>query len=95
MLALTFGGLELRGVGIRDDTEGYIASLVAQGVARMAAEGAPDNRGFARAVESLTQVVAEAEHRMPVMADGSLGEVTAATVEEVVAFLCPGIWPFC
>lgn len=61
----------------------------------MVSEGATDDRGFARAAESLTQVVSEVGERMPMMADGSLGEIETAAMTDVVAFLCPGIWPFC
>jgi hypothetical protein len=95
LLALAFGGLELQGAEIGREAEAYLADLVGQGAAQMVSEGAMDDRSFARAAASLTQVVSELGQRLPLMADGSLGEIEVAAVTDVVAFLCPGLWPFC
>lgn len=81
-----------------------LGDLVTQAVDRLADEELlGDDDAIARAEASLIRVVDElAIHRSPSRERHDLGERTSkspdvdeAAVQQVVAGLCPGFWPFC
>lgn len=95
LLALAFGQLGSRGTSPEPQTETYLEDLIARSVARMSADGRTDDEGFVEAADHLAQVVVAVAEKLPIMADGTLGQAEASAFEEVLAGFCPGFWPFC